>query len=545
MKNILSKSNKYSTLFLAILTLHGLTRTFYRIDLDNLTIWLSILCVTIFLIYINLLKSLVFSTLTLIVAVVSISYFKIDLFYSTASWNYLAIGYHAATNSPSINYYGDADSYSANFNIVEFIFGKLIGLVSNPNGFEYISVYRIANSFLVGVGAIIIILIGKKNYILSMIAVAVAVEGVFSPYLKHNLGFLSAIMFFGYFLKLPSNKFLGLSSALVLVALFSVCLISTETYPLFILAGLGIYILVFSNKNLSLWLFYSFIGLETVLVMFTIYGYGDGNTFSADLNLNYSYILHSVYGHPIKFWIGVVLYASSIFFAFGKVVSRRCDCSKVIFSLYLGCLVCLILSLIVPQLSAYAVTFHRSVYLGLILILIYLISLDWHQLPRHLSKVAFGTLVISSNLINNVSHIILNNYSLQNFSYDSVINPLSGELLSFEFIMDTSNFIKPFDTVYLNENFAGHSILSYWYSARPVVLFPGLISNIDPNLYVLGKQRESFILDVNRTSQLSDIALDYAIFDRSQNCNDLGFEEVLTTYDQWQLCRVGSDNFDE
>ena len=93
---------------------------------------------------------------------------------------------------------------------------------------------------------------------------------------------------------------------ILLLSCFTGALIATETYPLFIVSGLGVYIALFQRYSIKSWLLYSTMIFETIFVFYFVYGFGKTHTFASDLSLNYNYIYDTVYGHPVKFAVGIL-----------------------------------------------------------------------------------------------------------------------------------------------------------------------------------------------------------------------------------------------
>lgn len=232
-----------------------------------------------------------------------------------------------------------------------------------------------------------------------------------------------------------------------------------------------------------------------------------------------------------------MLFLSMLYLAVRHLISSNIE-TKIVMSLFVGCFVALLLSVISTYLSAFAVIYHRSIYLGVILILILLPTSRMNLRKPNFYFATLLVLSVSLNLTNKIHHLIQSTNSGARFSYDAIIDPISNEKLSFAFLDKAKSYIEPGANVYLNEKLAGHSIISFWLSSRPIILLPGLISVMSAESYEIAREKERLILNKNRIGKLSDVSVDYAIFRNTRDCRSLGFSLVVFRDKNWQLCSV-------
>lgn len=528
--------NHYKLISIAVLFFliaHSASRTFYMIDLTSPVTWV----VTFIALSLFVTATLRFpqKVIVIIIAsvVIALKYSSPDFFYSSASWNYPMIGASNFLQRPLSNYFGGESSLSHNFNLIEYILGYLAQSLELKDLVQYLHFYRIINSFIIVAIIFFVPWLYKIDKFKLIIFVAVLIEGSLSPYVKHNFGLLFAIIFIytntRYF---ASGKTLY---ALISILAFTLMCFSVETYPLFLLGMIALKA-VFTDEFKKQYLFYVCILTFVTIASFRIlYGFGNGHTFSSDLSLNYSYIRNFVYGHDLKFLFGLILYILLLIVAFNS--SFKFNFDPMFIKLYfVAGLLGLAASLVFAELSALTAVFHRSIYLIVLLMVLTIKFDEFNKIYVYLFTIIF----FASAAVNQTHHSYKFLEKNNDFFYNAVINPYSGDLLTFNFLLRAQAIIEPGSRVFLDRDFAGHSVLNFWFGARPVVIKEHLISNITQEDYRTAEETENLLLHSRDLATIKKLEIDFIISKSETFCKDSFYTDVLLRLDGWVLCSLKS-----
>ena len=469
---------KYDLILCFFLFLHSVSRTFYSRDSDSIdtyTIGFFALVVFFAIARDYLIKS--FAILYLVFCLI----FANDTYFSTASWNYLNIGNSVRLGLPIISFYGDvhfSDSYK---NMSELLPGSLLkAILAKDDARYYYYFYRIFNIFIILFSIFFINTIVRKKYkcgnsnviMLSLpliLAFFILIEGALGHYVKHSLGLFFAFLSIKYLddmLRYDTLKYwLGFCVFFILLCL------TVETYPVIILAIFGSYTL-FSGFKLKYLSICVFLYLVFGFVLYFIYGLGGKVSFSASPEVNFEYIQTVVYGHPYKFYIGIAFYTLLLLRSYYNLFWKRCAFNSYDVGM-LSSVVILFLALSDVRLSPILVVFHRFIYFLLIYGLI-----TGSIMSSLLNKKLLIAFLLAGLSINKMHHLFLFSSENPNFKYDAVLPTNGKAVLPFIVLDEFSKDILPDTLVYLDEKFTGHSVVNYWFNARPFYITPGLISSI-------------------------------------------------------------------
>ena len=531
---------KLKLFLFALLALHSLVRTFYVRDLHSLDTYIILFIIAVFwVLIVNKLAIIV----TIIVYLALNLTLSPDTFFSTASWNYLNLGNSIRLELPTINFYGD-DLNNQNYtNISELAVGIVSKILFHSESSQFFFYfYRLLNVVVIfGVLLLMYGIMKSRNFTQNsnqsvgicalLTAIALYLEGASGHYIKHSLGFALALV--AVYRLEDLRQVTTLHNWLKFLLIFLALCLTVETYPLLVLALLGT-VTLFSGFKPS-FVFGGFIScLIFMIVLYFIFGFGRAASFSASPQVNYSYIIDVVYGHPVKFLVGLVFYVGLVINSLSNV-TYNIRKSNIYDLGIISTVIILLVALVDVRLSPVLVVFHRFLYFLVIYGIITGAVFQNVLQIRNLVSVVLVTLAL-----NKIHHMYIFKIQNPNFKYDSIL-PITGNgSLPFSVLDHFSKTIPSGSLVYLDERFSGHSIINFWFQSRPFFIAPGLISSISTED------------DVNAQNNLKKLQLGHLsslrrfpdfIVTMSPNICKVNKFYVISEQSEWLLCKANLNIF--